>query len=148
MRLRRFEQLSGTYSGYPMRGETSAHRPAARERKRETKMSADERILRLENAMATLAELSADREQRAARLEEIAGQHSERLQRLEDGFGVVQEVLRALLKIGEGQQRRVALAEESYVALTKLVGVTKSVLTKAANARRNCAPRRRKRSGR
>jgi chromosome segregation ATPase len=33
-------------------------------------MSADERILRLENAMATLAELAADRERRVSRLEE------------------------------------------------------------------------------
>ena len=33
-------------------------------------MSTDDRILRLENAMATLAELSANHEQRIARLEE------------------------------------------------------------------------------
>jgi chromosome segregation ATPase len=71
-------------------------------------MSADERILRLENALATLAELSAHQEQRITRLEEISG-------RLEEGF-------RALAQVSVDQQRRVARLEESYVALVEMLG--------------------------
>ena len=62
-------------------------------------MSADERILRLENAMATLAELGANQEQRAARLEE--------------SFAI-------LARVAADQQRRAARLEEALVTLTEL----------------------------
>lgn len=75
---------------------------------RETKMSADERILRLENAMATLAELSANQEQRAERLEE--------------GFRLLAQVVAEQQQVVANQQRRTARLEESFVMLTELAG--------------------------
>ena len=64
-------------------------------------MSADENILRLENAMATLAELSANQEQRTARLEES---------------------FRLLTQVVAEQQRHVTQIEESFVTLVELLG--------------------------
>lgn len=76
-------------------------------------MSADERILRLENAMATLAEFSAGHEQRITLLE--AG-----LTRLEEGFTRLTEGFRSLTQVSVGQQRRTARLEESFVTLVQL----------------------------
>lgn len=71
-------------------------------------MSADERILRLENATATLAELSAKQEQRTERLEE--------------GFRLLTQVAAGQQRPVSDQQRRVARLEESYVAAAEMPG--------------------------
>ena len=70
-------------------------------------MSSDERILRLENAMATLAESGANHEQRIERLEEISRSLHQ----------IIAEQQKALAD----QQRRVTRLDESFV---KLVEVT------------------------
>lgn len=99
-------------------------------------MSADERILRLENALATLAEFGANQERRTARLEEAFARleessrhHEERLQRLEDGFRGLEdgfrglaEGFRALAQVGVDQQRRTARLEDSYQSVVELLG--------------------------
>ena len=57
-------------------------------------MSADDRILRLENAMATLAELAADQERRTARLEESTAHLQESTARLEESFVLLVALIR------------------------------------------------------
>ena len=76
-------------------------------------MSADERLWRLENAVATLAEVSANRGRRTARLEEAVVRLEERTGRLGDEFARSAEGLRAPAQSGINQQRRITQVEES-----------------------------------
>ena len=85
-------------------------------------MSADDIILRLENAMATLAELAADQERRTARLEESTA-------RLEESFVLLVELTRrhderldelraaqAELRVGQDELRAAQAESEQKIA--------------------------------
>ena len=94
-------------------------------------MSTEDRFLRLENALATLAELSANHEQRIARLEESSVRLEESSVRLEassvrleassvrlgEAFGRLEE---GFLRLGEAFVTRVPRLEESFVMLVAL----------------------------
>jgi multidrug resistance efflux pump len=58
-------------------------------------MSVEDRILRLENALATLAELSADHERRAADHERRTADYERRASRLEESFLMLVELARS-----------------------------------------------------
>jgi predicted nuclease with TOPRIM domain len=76
-------------------------------------MSTDDRILRLENAMATLAELSANQEGRIARLEEASAHLEETTARLQDSTVRLQDSTVRL-------QELTANLQESFVMLVQL----------------------------
>jgi membrane protein involved in colicin uptake len=97
-------------------------------------MSSEERILRLENAMATLAELSANQEQRTARLEESflrleesnrrLEESNRRLEesnrRLEEGFEVLKRLAAEQQKMLANLNRRTGGLEEAFKALFEM----------------------------
>jgi chromosome segregation ATPase len=97
-------------------------------------MSADETILRIENALARLAEAGANHEQRTARLEEgfrrqeetnrrldeILSQHEGRMRRLEEADLRFEESARLLIQLVRDQQRRVARVDEAFATLAAL----------------------------
>jgi chromosome segregation ATPase len=67
----------------------------------------EERILRLENAMTTLAEISA--------------QHNERLAAIERSNQRLEQTVQSLKELTAGVQRRVTRLEESYVTAVELL---------------------------
>lgn len=67
----------------------------------------EDRILRLENAMATLAEISA--------------QHNERLAAIERSNQRLEQTVQALGELTANTQRRVTRLEESYVTVVELL---------------------------
>ena len=67
----------------------------------------EERIVRLENAMATLAEISA--------------QHNERLAAIERSNQRLEQTAQALGELTANVQRRVTRLEESYVMVVELL---------------------------
>ena len=94
-------------------------------------MSTEDRFLRLENALATLAELSANHEQRIARLEESFVRLEESSVRLEEAFGRLEEAFgrheegfvrlgEAFVRLEEAFVTRVPRLEESFVMLVAL----------------------------
>ncbi|HYY42486.1 MAG TPA: hypothetical protein VE775_07105 [Pyrinomonadaceae bacterium] len=104
-------------------------------------MSTDDRILRLENAMATLAELSANQEGRIAHLEETTARLQESTMRLQESFLVLvelassqdegQEQLRAAQAESE---RKIAALADAHIrtedALARLTGMVDNLATK------------------
>jgi chromosome segregation ATPase len=85
----------------------------AGERKERGQMSED-RILRLENAMATLAEISAQHNERLAAIE-----LSNR--RLEHTAQQLEQTVQSLKELTADVQRRVTRLEESYVTAVELL---------------------------
>ncbi|HEX8181515.1 MAG TPA: hypothetical protein VF525_18385 [Pyrinomonadaceae bacterium] len=77
-------------------------------------MSTDDRILRLENAMATLAELSANQEGRIARLEESTLRLEESTMRMQESMARMHESMMSM-------QGSVTHLQESFVTLVELV---------------------------
>ena len=104
-------------------------------------MSADERILRLENAMATLAELSAQHNERMAQNDERKAQHDERISAIarqnellltlvakhdermaqnDQRTSTLAQQNELLLKLTAQHDGRIASLEKSFQALTQL----------------------------
>ena len=74
----------------------------------------EERILRLENALATLAEISAQHDERLAAIERSN-------QRLEQTSQRLEQTVLSLKELTADGQRRVTRLEESYVAVVELL---------------------------
>ena len=74
----------------------------------------EDRILRLENAMATLAEISAQHNERLAAIERSNQRLEQTAQRLEQN-------VQALGELTANVQRRVTRLEESYVTVVELL---------------------------
>ena len=97
-------------------------------------MSADERILRLENAMATIAELAAQHNERMAQHDErsaalarqnelllkLGAQHEERMTQHEERISAIARQNELLLKLTAQHDGRTASLEKSFQALTQL----------------------------
>ena len=85
----------------------------AGERKKRGQMSEDG-ILRLENAMATLAEISAQHNERLAA-------HEERLAAIEHTNQRLEQTVQSLKELTADTHRRVTRLEESYVTVVELL---------------------------
>jgi chromosome segregation ATPase len=106
-------------------------------------VSTDDRILRLENAMATLAELSANHEQRVARLEEAFARLGEsfvtRVPQLEEAFATpVKPITSHEERIdgaSEGIDELRAAQAESEHKIAALADIVKTILNERQGGR-------------
>ena len=81
----------------------------------------EDRILRLENAMATLAEISAQHDERLAAIERSNQRLEQTAQRLEQTVQSLEQTVQSLKDLTADVQRRVTRLEESYVAVVELL---------------------------
>jgi chromosome segregation ATPase len=81
----------------------------------------EDRILRLENAMATLAEISAQHNERLAAIERSNQRLEQTAQRLEQTAQRLEQNVQALGELTANVQRRVTRLEESYVTVVELL---------------------------
>ena len=81
--------------------------PSDADGRKERGQMSEDRILRLENAMATLAEISA--------------QHDERLAAIERSNQRLEQTVQSLKELTADIQRRVTRLEESYVTVVELL---------------------------
>ena len=84
-------------------------------------MATDERILRLENAMATLAEISAQHNERLTMMERSVQMMERSVQMMERSAQMLVELTAGQVELTANQQRRVARLEESFVTLVELL---------------------------
>lgn len=87
----------------------------------------EDSILRLENAMATLAEISA--------------QHNERLAAIERSNQRLEQTVQSLKELTAGVQRRVTRLEESYVTAVELLQSHHDGITEMRTAQANADAR-------
>src|SRR5215212_6360444 len=90
----------------------------------------EERILRLENAMATLAEISAQHDERLAAIERSN-------QRLEQTAQSLEQTVQSLKELTADVQRRVTRLEESYVTVVELLRSRHEGITELRAAQAN-----------
>jgi chromosome segregation ATPase len=81
----------------------------------------EDRILRLENAMATLAEISAQHNERLAAIERSNQRLEQTVQRLEQTAQRLEQNVQTLGELTANVQRRVTRLEESYVTVVELL---------------------------
>lgn len=119
-------------------------------------MSTDDRFLRFENAMATLAELSANQEERIARLEASTAQLQESTTRLQDSTARLQDSFLMLVDLAgrhderldelrtaqADSERKIAALAEAHIRtevalahLTAKVDVLVDIIQGGANGR-------------
>jgi ABC-type transporter Mla subunit MlaD len=80
----------------------------------------EDRILRLENAMATLAEISAQHDERLAAIERSNQRLEHTVHKLEQGFQGLEQSLQTLTELAAGQQERVSAVERTTQTLAEL----------------------------
>lgn len=90
----------------------------------------EDRILRLENAMATLAEISAQHNERLAA-------HEERLAAIERTNQRLEQTVQSLKELTADTQRRVTRLEESYVTVVELLRSHHDGITEMRTAQAN-----------
>ena len=81
----------------------------------------EDRILRLENAMATLAEISAQHNERLAAIERTNQRLEQTAQSLEQTAQSLEQTVQSLKELTADTQRRVTRLEESYVMVVELL---------------------------
>ena len=70
-------------------------------------MTTEERILKLENAFSTLAQLAAGQDERTSSLAQLAAQSNERTSKLEQNGQKLEQSIQLLLEIAQTQSSRI-----------------------------------------
>ncbi len=83
-------------------------------------MTTEERVLKLENAFSTLAQLAAESNERTSTLAQLAVQSNERTSKLEQNGQALEQSIQLLLELAARQDTRTSDTEHSIRLLLEL----------------------------